>query len=198
MISVAFPGRGPILVRMNEHFLKGPRHVLEHLRAYLRTRSGRDWRVVGAFARDIPVPDSVAERLPRLASRGRVYDLARIAAEVNRIFFRGRVRCVVGWGRGGGRSRRGQRWIRFGSWQKATRSIRIHPLLDDRRVPEAFVRYIIFHEMLHAAVPTRKEAGRLLMHPKEYRVLERSFPGFADMKQTAREVVRAVLGGRSR
>ena len=85
-----------------------------------------------------------------LKTRGEVYDLKVLFDAVNTEFFSGQVRCRIGWGRDrtpGRRSRRSKS-IRYGSWSPSTQTIRIHPRLDDARVPAEFMRYIVFHEMM--------------------------------------------------
>ncbi len=73
------------------------------------------------------------------------------------------------------------------------RTIRIHPLLDDSRVPRTFVEYIVFHEMLHAVVPSDRSSGRRYDHPEAFRVLERSFPNLPEMKVLASELLRMLV-----
>jgi predicted metal-dependent hydrolase len=57
--------------------------------------------------------------------------------------------------------------------------IRIHPALDDERVPRHFVEMVVFHEMLHQIFPPRiDDEGRRCVHGSEFRAAERSFPGY--------------------
>jgi hypothetical protein len=42
--------------------------------------------------------------------------------------------------------------------------VRIHPALDRGDVPEWFVRYVLMHEILHAALPPRLGKGRRWVH----------------------------------
>ncbi len=192
MASVRFPRSGAI-VRLHEAFLSAPDDVLLALRAYLRTRRRADWTTVAAFARTIRADRHHPVRIPRLESQGQVYDLGAIADEVNRVFFAGRVVCKVGWGRERPRRRRARWWrgrsIRYGSWDATTRTVRVHPLLDDSRVPREFVRYIMFHEMLHAVVPGERRGGRLNHHPREFRMLERQYPNLAEMNRLAKRLL---------
>ena len=60
--------------------------------------------------------------------------------------------------------------------------MRVHPLLDDDRVPRFFVEYIVFHELLHAVVPAEKSGGRRYDHSVTYRKLERSFPRYDEAR----------------
>lgn len=193
MVSVQFLPPNVAKVRLHEAFLDAPPDVLRALRDYLWTRRRASWGPVAAFARGI---EDRSAPLGRPAAgppvQSRVHDLAAIHADVNRRFFQGRVRCRVEWGRRRPRRRRRTgrgRSIRFGAWYPATRTVRVHPLLDDERVPRFFVEYIVFHELLHAVVPAEKSGGRRYDHSATYRRLERSFPHYDE----ARSLVPTLL-----
>lgn len=71
------------------------------------------------------------------------------------------------------------RTLRLGSYNKASNLVRIHPVLDDPKAPEFFVRYVIFHELLHAVHPTFKgPGGRWVHHSREFRQRESLYPDF--------------------
>lgn len=127
------------------------------------------------------LPCAGAERLrPELQIRhgrlGRVHNLQELYQKVNRRYFGGRLEVEVMWGRSG----RGQRRhsIDFGSYEQHLDLIRINPALDRPWVPAFFVEYILFHEMLHAAVGFRRRGGRRLLHPPEFLEKERRFRFF--------------------
>jgi hypothetical protein len=191
MVSLRAPPRGPVRLRVHEQFLAAPAPVLAALRQCLRQRTPDAWRTVCAFARAIrPAPGGpCAARRAALRTRGRVHDLAAIYHAVNAEFYAGRIACRIGWGRPGARRRRARRrCIRFGSWSPGTRTIRVHPALDDEAVPAAFVRYIVFHELLHAAICGQTTARSGCGHGPDFRQLERRFPGLPAMNRLAREL----------
>jgi hypothetical protein len=199
MISVRFRADGA-RVRADRAFLAAPDAVLTALARYLRHRSRAAWRVVAQFARTLPPGPAPAPS--RLATRGQVYDLALIRDRISARFFGGRLRCRITWGRAGptrcrpvfaSRCRRRlapRRSIRFGSYVRAHDLVRIHPLLDDPRVPESFVEYIVFHEMLHAAVPVAEDGRRY--HPSAFRALERRYPDLPAMRRLSAELVKML------
>jgi hypothetical protein len=104
---------------------------------------------------------------------GRVHNLQAIYQKVNRRYFGGRLDVEVLWGRNGRRQR--HQSIDFGSYEQSQKAIRINPALDRGWVPNFFVEYILFHEMLHAAVGFRRRGGRRLLHPPEFMEKERRF-----------------------
>jgi hypothetical protein len=64
----------------------------------------------------------------------------------------------------------------MGSYSADTKVIRIHPALDQKRVPRFFVEWIVFHEMLHQVHRARRLAdGRRCVHTPEFLEQERTF-----------------------
>jgi len=181
MAWIDFSKKGPIRVSLDEQYLWAPPAVIDALCAYVSRHRKEDWQIVADFARQVPErPRTVTP--PKLRSKGKVYDLKALRDEVNRDCFGGAVKCRIGWGRDGSPRRRKRRSIRFGSWHAPTRTVRIHPALDSEAVPREFVRYIVFHEMLHVVVPSEKRGGRVVHHTAEFRALEQRYPGFESMK----------------
>jgi predicted metal-dependent hydrolase len=97
--------------------------------------------------------------------------------ELNREFFEDSVSAHITWGRMPSARRR--RSIRFGSYSAEEDLIRIHPLLDQGFVPAFFVRYIVFHEMLHAHLGIEETpSGRRAVHTREFRRREKAYPDY--------------------
>ena len=67
--------------------------------------------------------------------------------------------------------------MKTGVYVQDARIIRIHPTLDRVEVPEFYVAAVVFHEMLHQAVPAREVNGRRIVHGAEFRRRERAVPG---------------------
>lgn len=101
---------------------------------------------------------------------GRTYDLDALFAALDGAHFRGTLeRPSLSWSRAPTRRR-------LGRYVAAHDHVELSPVLDDPRVPVDAVSYVLFHELLHKRIPGRWEAGRLVIHPPEFRAAERSFP----------------------
>jgi hypothetical protein len=194
MISVRFDADGMAVVRLHERFLRAPVEVLDALGGYVATRDAAAWQRVADYARQIELPAADVRQHDPHAARGGTYDLDAIFHDINMRFFSDKIRCAIRWGRQRARRRRRGRQvsIRFGSWHRAERCIRIHPLLDDPQVPREFIDYIVFHEMLHVVVPSQRAGGRSIDHPPEFQQLERTFPGYARMDGIAGKLLRRL------
>ena len=201
MASVRFPPDGPVKLRLHGLFLSAPLDVRMALKQYLRTHRKETWAVVADFAMNVPASDGIGNNAIRkkpvtqLTTRGRVYNLKHIFDDVNACFFTGRVRCRIGWGRdrATARRRRRSKSIRYGSWNPQSETIRIHPRLDDVRVPREFIRYIVFHEMLHTVVPSDVRNGRRFDHPPAFKKLEKQYPEHRRMYALSKELLDVLV-----
>jgi len=113
-----------------------------------------------------------------LRQEGKHFDLGKMFDQVNKHYFRGRVRNYkVEWGRR--RKNRPKDHFVFGTIQEQDRVIRIHPLLDQAFVPGWYLRYILFHEMLHSVVPDKLlRGGRRQVHTEEFNRREREYRNY--------------------
>lgn len=199
MASIVFVSDAHVRVRLHQQFLFAPQTVWNSLGNYLRRRRHSDWNVVAEFAKGIDTSsDSNLVGSRRRKQKGDFFDLAAIAKAVNQNYFNGRVKYGIEWGqsrskRVGRRSKRGIS-IRYGSWSRSTRTIRIHPLLDDSRVPARFVEYIVFHEMLHSVVPSDYSNGKRFDHSETFRRLEKAFPELDQMQRLSQKLLPILAG----
>jgi hypothetical protein len=131
-----------------------------------------------------------------LTVRGRVHDLGEIFSELNARHFEGRLQAHIGWGRRGPARRR--RSIKMGVYLHDQKLIRIHPALDDHRVPRHFVELVVFHEMLHQEIPPATgRDGRRIVHGRDFRARERTFPGYERARVWEKQNLHLLLRNRA-
>lgn len=193
LVSVR-PGNPPVL-SVHRIFLMCGDDVIRALAQYVRRPTDHCRRILRRFIREREATIGTASpRPPRLTlrARGRVYDLHALAEQVKAEHFGPELRVHITWGRGSTRRRSPRRHIVFGSFEHRSRVIRIHPVLDSADVPEFFVRFVIFHEMLHAMLDPEHDAdGRRYVHTPEFRRRERQHPDY----HRAREWENAFMRG---
>lgn len=113
----------------------------------------------------------------RVRTEGEFHDIKRYFDEVNAEHFDDAIDAAITWGKMP--ARRPRRSIRFGTYTFEDKLIRIHPLLDQAFVPQYVVRYVVFHEMLHAAMGIEETAsGRRRAHTPAFNRAERAYPEF--------------------
>jgi len=169
--------KGPHLeVRLHHMFLAAQAPVQHALARYLRSRDRAAGRILDAFIEENR--DAIAARKKRrqiLRTRGANHDLRTIFDALEASHFQGTMTGVrITWGRRT-RRRKGQRSIQLGTYVPAEELIRVHPVLDQEWVPRFYVESVVFHEMLHHAMPPKREGGRMRFHTPAFRAAERAF-----------------------
>lgn len=170
---------GRLHFRLHHMFAGAHEPVMRALAGFTGRNRRAHGRTIDQYVRQhrelIRAPAPRAE--PPLAARGQVHDLLDIYACLNARHFDDTVQARIGWGRRAPAGRR--RSIKMGVYFHDHKIIRIHPALDDQRVPRHFVEMVVFHEMLHQVFPpTVDESGRRTVHGPDFRAAERRFPGY--------------------
>jgi len=118
------------------------------------------------------------------SAQGRVYDLGRMFQRLNQRFFDGQLeQPTLTW------SQRRTRTI-LGHHDGVHETIVISKTLDSEDVPEWFVEYILYHEMLHIKHPARLINGRRYYHTKAFRTDEQRYPRFDEAQRWLDQTVR--------
>ncbi len=196
MASIDFSKKGPVKIRLHKNYLKAPEEVITALKNYLKTRQKSDWDTISAFGRRIVLENMRPARRKHRPMAGKVYHLGEIRDNVNKCFFNNSVSCRIEWGNMVTATKHGRksRSIRYGSWVPDIKTVRINPLLDDERVPYEFIRYIVFHEMLHSVVPKEESGNRNRYHSVTFKRLERTFPDVDIMHKLSRDLLPILKG----
>ncbi|MEM6796226.1 MAG: hypothetical protein AAF725_19805 [Acidobacteriota bacterium] len=172
-------------LRLHRCFLEAETPVLEAIAAFFSEPPGATRRrALGAMREHFAAHHEPAPvRPPKLQPVGRVHDLGTLRDRIDREYFEDALRPSITWGRAGvpRRRRRGGGFsIRLGSYEASQRLVRIHPVLDRPEVPQFVVAAVVYHEMLHAAVPpetrvTVRGEKRRRVHNPEFRRREKLF-----------------------
>ncbi len=103
------------------------------------------------------------------SSKGEAYNLEEIFARLNQSYFKDSIeKPTLSWS-----ARKTYRIL--GHHDSAHQTIIISKSLDDVKVPEYVVEYVVFHEMLHIHHPTLHRNGRRYNHTPQFRRDERKF-----------------------
>lgn len=117
-------------------------------------------------------------------AHGKVYDLEELFARLNRRYFDDQLeKPVLTWSK-----RRAKRIL--GHHDSVHDTITISKALDSRDVPEWFVEYILYHEMLHIKHPAKIINGRRYYHTPAFRSEEQRFPRYQASQDWLDRVVR--------
>ena len=184
--------RGRLLVRISDLFRRAPAPVVEALASILLAKLYR--REVPRTARaayreysDSPGMRRRAQESRRKRGRkllagpeGSRYHLTALFDDLNRQYFKGRLPPFrLGW------SLKKSRRI-LGHFDPSHRSITLSRWLDHPRVPEVVVRYVLFHEMLHAKLLARSFFDVRNPHSRQFRQEEQAFRGHEEARNWIR------------
>ena len=167
---------GVLRVRLHRMFTNADSRVLDEIVSFLKTKRG-PMPFFRSFVRDRR--ESLGSRPPNkvpVKTRGASHDLRVLFDEVNETYFNGMISAVITWGLSSPRCSVRKRTL--GSYSARSHTIRINPVLDKRTVPRYFIAFVVYHEMLHAAIGITRKGGRRSIHSREFRERERLFQDY--------------------
>ena len=170
----------PLDLRLHRFFAAAPAEVVDALAAWLK--SGRRARRACATL-DCWI-ESQNRALPRtgpttLRPLGQVHDLSVLSSRCVELHLPELLDRMPDLTFGRRRRSPSRSSIQLGSFDAELNLVRIHPVLDHRQVPDFFVRFVLFHELLHAAMPSQvSSAGRRIYHSRAFRQREASHPDY--------------------
>src|SRR5208283_780330 len=160
-------------VRLHRMFLCADEATLKEIGLFIKHGSGSMTR----FRAFLNKMSSVVRRRPQryfpVRTRGKYYELYAIFERLNEEYFDSRLTSAITWGTGS--SRKAVRKRTLGSYSNHSNIIRINPVLDKNEVPDYYIEFVVYHEMLHAAIGIGEKDGRRSVHTRAFRERERLF-----------------------
>jgi hypothetical protein len=184
-------------VRLHRMFAAAEPKLARAIARYVVFNDPRASAVIGAFIeKHQHIIRARPRRSPSLVMRplGAAHDLQAIYQRLNALHFGGNLTARITWGVAP-RRELPRRSIKMGSFAVEDRIIRIHPVLDHASVPDYFVAWIVFHEMLHGKYAVIRRGGRRCFHSKEFLAEERTFPDYDRACAWERANIDRLLGG---
>jgi len=118
------------------------------------------------------------------SAQGGVYDLDKMFSKINRRYFDSSLeKPTITW------SQRKTRTI-LGHHDRVYETITISKSLDSPQVPEWFVEFILYHEMLHIKHAARMIKGRRYYHTAAFRADERRFAKYDEAQRWLEQIAR--------
>ncbi|HQR39271.1 MAG TPA: M48 family peptidase [Blastocatellia bacterium] len=195
---------GRILVRLSDLFVSASDEAVGALvrilfAKLLRRRVRAEWtETYRRFTSQSEVVEaSEATRRVRGTKRlapaaGRVYDLDAMFDRLNFKYFAGMLRKpALGW-------TLRDAWRTHGHYDPAHDAIAMSRSLDVAEMPEFVVELVLYHEMLHVAMPAEMRDGRHRHHTAEFRRMERRFPRIEEAEAYLESWVKKNGTGRRR
>lgn len=183
MLSLLEKKRDRARLSVHQMFLDAPEEIISAIAHYVqgsRGRSERDILLRTFIQRNLSQADG-SHLLDKktLKPNGQVYQLDQLFASLNEQYFSGQLSLPITWY---GRAVRSRSRITFGQYDEQLRLIKIHRMLDDPFVPEFFVSFVIYHEMLHSVVPGFFDhKGLFRIHGSAFKKREKAFQFYQEV-----------------
>lgn len=167
-------------VSMHRIFLGAPKNIMDDLACHIRHENSSVTTTIKAFIEDriknLDYSTNLAKS--KLSTKGEIYDLQKIYDSINNEYFDGALNLHITWFGSPNKTRFRSRVI-FGLYHEPLKLIKIHRMMDRHFFPEFFVRYVIYHEMLHNVCPTfYDKKGRHHVHTEDFKFNEKRFKDF--------------------
>ena len=183
-------------LRLHKMFVGAPPRIVRALARYVVHNDRRASQLLGDYIERHQHVIKRHERKPRPfrgRTAGRHHDLQAIFDSLNAERFDSTLEARITWGPV--TARRARRSIKMGSFAVEDRIIRIHPILDQDDVPPFFIRWIVFHEMLHGRHDILRKGRRRIFHSPAFIADEQSYPDFARATAWEKANLDRLLGG---
>jgi predicted metal-dependent hydrolase len=175
MLSVKTDGR-IISMRLQRIFLEAGRDILHEIVEFTKKRNAETPKLNNFIHMNTHKITRKNSARTVLKTRGKYFNLKQIYDSLNEEYFDSRVSSLITWG--SRHARRNVKQRTLGSYDIQVNLIRINSLLDRSRVPNYFITYIVYHEMLHADMEQTEQNGRARFHSREFKRRERLFKDY--------------------
>lgn len=150
----------------------------------IHERTYRDYSLTPEVMRASDIARRRRGRKMVSTARGKTFDLEKMFAKLNRRYFDSTLeKPTITW------SQRKTRNI-LGHHDRVYETITISKSLDSPQVPEWFVEYILYHEMLHIKHTARMINGRRYYHTAAFRLDERRFAKYEEAQRWLEQAAR--------
>jgi len=172
MLSMKRKGK-EVFIRVHRIFLSAGSDIIDEIAGFIRNSRAKTLLIRQFIRQNSNQLKRRPLRKVHIRTEGSWYDLHELFHAVNREYFEDRVSASITWGMKGPRRVAARRTL--GSYCSDNNTIRINPMLDNKRVPRYFLEFIVYHEMLHADIGIKTDTGRRLIHSREFRTREKLF-----------------------
>jgi len=195
LITVRKNGNHAVLLRVQEIFVQAPQEIWDAIGKFMLSPSTESRRLIREFIAKHKAVVNLRQFDKRLEYklRGEYYHLDVIFKAINKEYFNDEVNCRITWGKSYKKKRK--RSISFGNYESFSNLIKVNPALDQPQVPDYFISYIVFHEMLHARFENTQSLhhGRRLHHNAEFYRLEKSFKDYSKAIEWEKRNIRLFI-----
>ncbi len=158
-----------INVRINKIFLNSTQGIIKAIAEFILRRTRKSKNEIKKFIRlnqdEIDRLKPVRRRKIFLFHQGVHFNLKEIFDKINNKYFSNKIDCRISWGKYPKKVKR-KKSIRYGAFIQEKNLIMVSRVLDNDFIPDFFIEYIVYHEMLHAYFFNLKNSKIRLTYPQ--------------------------------
>jgi hypothetical protein len=173
MLSMRHKKRNTILVRLHWMFLHADNNVIREIASFIKKKNDKTPSITRFIQENRKCIRKGSGKPLTNNVQGKNHNLIKIFDFLNTKYFDERIKAVITWGKRRRRWYKGKRTL--GSYDQSNNVIRINPLLDQKSVPNYFVGFVVYHEMIHADMGYEKDRKKNLNHTKEFKRREKLY-----------------------
>jgi len=126
-------------------------------------------------------------------TKGVKFDLREFFDKINNDFFNGDLTCSLRWGRH--KSRTSYHEICNDENGVPFHLITIAGFYNQKSIPDFALESVMYHEMLHIAIPPIDMGGKRNVHHRQFREMEKQFPHYQKWKEWQKpSVIKRMFG----
>lgn len=195
MVSILERRRGYARLSLHHMFSNAPNHVLIALADLIKNKKNPDAsKILRHFFDEIPFTADDRNKLNpgKLVTLGKHFNLKEIYEKINQDYFGSELDLLISWFKA--KQSRYKSQFSFGLYYESEKLIKINERLDDPIVPQFFIEFVIYHEMLHDVYkPTYNSSGYRSIHTKEFKEKEKQFPHYEQAKAWEKSFKRIIF-----
>lgn len=178
--------RKHIQIRIAQSFNQAPEHILRSLGIILFSKVFHfkvDPKLRREYKQYIEVsilpnhPVTIRKPSTKYKVQGIFYNLEEIFDYINRRYFQNQItKPILGWSLN-------KSYTRLGFYSEDKKLLVVSRIFDSKKVPIKIVEYMMYHEMLHIAIPIKLVNGRRKVHSPEFKKMDLAFPGYDEIQK---------------
>lgn len=173
MLSVRQMGRKKIFLRLHWMFLHAGDDVIREIAAFIKNKNSQTPSVTKFIQENSTCIRKGSVKPISISTQGKYHNLKKMFDILNTRYFDESINAEITWGKKRTRWYSGKRTL--GSYDQSNNIIRINPILDQKSVPKYFVAFIVYHEMIHTHMDSKKDKGMRIIHTKEFKRREKLY-----------------------
>lgn len=180
MLSVLESSETLCRLSVHRRFLLASNEILDAVSKFVTQKRGMPLLLKEYIQSDQDLDQSLGHSRAQTQAdvAGQHFDLSKILLELEQEFFGKSLGLGISW-YGSTKAIKSSQCRTLGIYDCVNKMVKINRILDDKRVPLMYLRFVIYHEIMHFLFPPKvTKKGRIQFHHQEFRRNEQLFPQF--------------------